>query len=256
MIDIHCHILPCVDDGPESITASLEMAREAVAHGIHTIIATPHHQNGRFVNNRELVIKSVNEFNQLLQEYSIDITILPGQEVRLFGEMLSDDEEQHLVTLGDSKKYVLVEFPSNHLPRYAERFFFEMQSMGYTPIIAHPERNSEIMEKPDMLYKLIKGGALAQVTAQSVTGTFGKKVQKFSLQLFEHNLAHFVASDAHGKKGRGFALRDAYDVLAEEYGQSYCYLLKENAELVVQGLTVNREIPEEIVPRKKFLGIF
>ncbi|MGM9988823.1 MAG: tyrosine-protein phosphatase [Bacillaceae bacterium] len=256
MIDIHCHILPNVDDGPSNVVHSLEMAKEAAESGIRTIIATPHHQNGRYINNRRDILNAVEQLNMCISEQGIDVTVIPGQEIRLFGEILSSEEENHLVTLGDSGKYFLIEFPSNHVPRYAERLLFDIQTAGYIPIIAHPERNAEIVEKPEILYKLVKAGALSQVTAQSVTGDFGKKVQKLTFQLIEHNLTHFIASDAHGMKGRGFKLREAYSELKREFGNDYVYMFQENAQLVVDGSHIYREIPEEIKARKKFLGIF
>ena len=101
---------------------------------------------------------------------------------------------------------MLIEFPSSHLPRYANKLLFDLQVQGIVPIIVHPERNREIMENPDRLYNLVKEGALSQLTGTSVTGKMGKKIQKFSFDLIQTNLTHFIASDAHNTTTRPFDL--------------------------------------------------
>jgi protein-tyrosine phosphatase len=255
MIDIHCHLLPGVDDGAKDIDIALEMARKAVSEGITTIFATPHHKNGPFENTKSSILLEVEKLNKLVNAANIPLTVLPGQETRIFGEMVDAYQSEELLSLNDEHKYILVEFPSNHVPRYTNRLFFDMQQQGLTPIIVHPERNAEIIENSEILYKLIKDGALVQVTAASVTGHFGKKIQKFSLDLINHNLTHFLASDAHNTTNRTFLLRDAYEYVEQECGSFYRYYLQENPELLVKNQFIFAEPPEQI-KRKKFLGIF
>ncbi|MFC3884658.1 tyrosine-protein phosphatase [Bacillus songklensis] len=255
MIDIHCHILPNIDDGAKTIEDSLEMAKIAVADGITTIIATPHHQNGRFINVKSSIIERVKELNEELTKQSIPLTILPGQEPRIYGELVEDYEKGEVLTLNDGKKYVMVEFSSSQVPKYAEQLLFDIQLQGLNPVIVHPERNAQIMEQPDLLYDFVKKGALTQVTASSVTGHFGKKIQKFSQQLIEANLTHFIASDAHNTSGRTFRLSEAYNIIEKQYGTNMVYFFTENAEYLVKGQMVDRGEPHK-VKRKKFLGIF
>jgi len=255
MIDLHCHILPSIDDGASNDELSLKMAREAVLEGIHTIVATPHHQNGRYFNEKKDIIQYVQELNESLKREQIPITILPGQEIRLYGEILDDYQEEKILTLNDTGKYLFIEFPSSQVPHYAERLLFDIQSKGMIPIIVHPERNSRLLEEPDLLYKFVTNGALAQVTAASVTGHFGKKIKRFSHQLIQSNLVHFVSSDAHNLEGRSFYMREALEVIESEHGQDTVYTFLENAQYVIQGQMCYKE-PPEVIKKKKFLGIF
>lgn len=254
MIDIHSHILPGIDDGAQTIEDSIEMAKAAVNEGITTIIATPHHKNNQFNNLKSSILIEVNDLNNVLKQENIPLTVLPGQEVRIYGEVLEDYYKEEILTLNHTK-YLFIEFPSSSVPRYAERLLYELQTEGIIPIIVHPERNKELQEKPDLLYQFVKNGALTQVTASSVAGYFGKNVKKFSEQLIEHNLTHFVASDAHNVHNRSFKMVESLDIIEENFGVDYIYLFKENAELLLEDKNIIKEIPERI-QRKKFLGIF
>ncbi|MGG0449213.1 CpsB/CapC family capsule biosynthesis tyrosine phosphatase [Priestia megaterium] len=255
MIDIHCHILPGIDDGAQVLEDSLDMARQAVSEGIHTLIATPHHKNGKYINEKQTIIQQVDQLNMELQKQRIPLTILPGQESRIYGELVEDYTRGKVLTLNDNHKYVFIEFPSNQVPRYAEQLFFDVQSEGLTPIIVHPERNSKLLEDPNLLYNFVNKGALTQVTASSVTGRFGKKVRKFSLDLISANLTHVIASDAHNVSGRNFLMAEAMDVIEQEYGIDMIELFNSNAAAITEGSVCFKDSPEKIV-KKKFLGIF
>lgn len=255
MIDLHCRILPKLDDGAQSIEDSIAMAKEACKEGIHTIVATPHHQNGVYTNPAENILHQVKQLNDRLKEEEINLTILPGQEIRLYGELLEDYELGKIVTLNRTDKYILIEFPANHVPRYAEKMLYELRVKGITPIIVHPERNTEIIERPEVLYKLVNQGALTQITAGSVTGKFGKKIKKFSLQLIEHHLTHVISSDAHNTTTRSFHLQLAYETVEKTFGSSTLYYFKENTYSLISGEMIYREEPEKI-RRKKILGLF
>ncbi|WP_283153404.1 tyrosine-protein phosphatase [Guptibacillus hwajinpoensis] len=254
MIDIHCHILPGIDDGARDLNDSLEMARQAQSQGITQIVASPHHKNGSYDNNLQDILTEVNLLNKELVREGIDLEILPGQEVRIYGEM-EEDLDVDLLTVNNSGVYMLIEFPSSHLPRYANKLLFDLQLKGIVPIIVHPERNREIMEDSSKLYRLIKEGSLSQVTASSVTGRMGKKIKKFSLDLLSHNLAHFVASDSHNTTTRPFDLRDAYETVEKELGTSFRYMIQENPEDMIKGKMIDKDIPERI-KKKKVLGLF
>jgi protein-tyrosine phosphatase len=254
MIDIHCHILPSLDDGSKDFAESIEMAKEAYSEGITTIIATPHHKNGSYENDAKTVNSAVDQLNKRLEKEKLPVTICQGQEIRIYGELIDDLLDQSILSLNGSK-YILVEFPSDHVPRYAEKLLFDIQLKGYIPIIAHPERNREIMTNPHLLLNLVKKGAASQVTAASLAGKFGKKIKKFSLQLVESNLTHFMASDAHNRTNRNFQFENGLDVIKKEFGHDYVYLFSENAELLSEGKTIIRDTPVE-VRRRKILGLF
>lgn len=251
MIDIHCHILPGIDDGAKTINDSLLMAKEAAQQGIHTIIATPH-LNQQYDNRKPLILQKVEILNKAIKEADIDVTILPGQEPRIYGELLDDYENGEIQTLNGTN-YVFIEFPSGHVPRYTEQLLFDIQLKGLIPVIVHPERNSELIERPDKLYQFVEKGALTQVTASSLCGYFGKKIKSFSIQLIDANLAHFIASDAHNVTNRTFKMDEAFDLINSEFGMDYIYLFKENAELLISGKNVMKEIPMPIKKKKRFI---
>lgn len=254
MIDIHSHILPGVDDGAQTETDSIEMAKAAVEQGIHTIIATPHHRNGKYDNDRDTIMHNVDILSELFVRQDIPLTVLPGQEVRINGDMIEEIQNQKILPLNETK-YMFVEFPSSSVPRYAAQMLFDIQVAGYTPIIVHPERNSELIQDPSKLYEFVRKGALTQVTAASVIGKFGKNIQKFSHQLIESNLTHFVATDAHNTTTRGFCLQEAMHTIKQEYGSEYFYMFLENSQLLVDNSNVNKVEPFK-VKKKKFLGLF
>jgi protein-tyrosine phosphatase len=254
MIDLHCHILPGIDDGARDLSESVNMAKKAVEQGIHTIVATPHHLNNRYENPKQSIIDRLGELNKVLLDEKIDLNVLPGQETRIYGEMIEGFEAGEILPIGNTP-YLLVEFSSNHVPRYTEKLFYDLQIKGLVPVVVHPERNQEIMERPEILYQLVKKGALTQVTAASICGDFGKKIKSFTMQLIEANLTHFIASDAHNTSNRTFKMREAFDMVQAKYGNDMVYLFQENAELVIEGNHVYTEVPERI-KKKKFFNIF
>lgn len=254
MIDLHNHILPGIDDGAKTLEDSLNMARIAVKEGIHTIIATPHHRNSYYDNPTDVVLEKVKELNNRLNEERIPLVILPGQEPALHSDILESIQQGSILTLNQTQ-YLFIELPSVHVPRYTGQILFELQNKGMIPIIVHPERNKGIMEQPDILYQLIKRGALAQLTASSICGVFGKNIKKFSQQLIEANLVHFIASDAHNTHNRTFNMAKAYNEIQSLYGLELAYLYKENAELLIKGKNIYKDEPQQ-VKKKRLLGIF
>ncbi|MGG1593050.1 tyrosine-protein phosphatase [Terribacillus saccharophilus] len=256
MIDIHCHILPGVDDGARTLEESIEMARAASEQGIHTIVATPHHRNNQFENFRADILTRVNELNLVLKEENILVDILPGQETRIYGDLVEGLMSfEEILPVNIDSHYILVELPTSNVPKYTNKLLYDLQVEGYTPVIVHPERNSELLTKPDKLYELVKSGILTQVTAASLVGKFGKKIRNFSHEIVQSNLTHFIASDAHNIHNRGFELLNALQEIENYYGEELVNSYLENAELMVEGEIIIGDIPERIT-RKKFLGIF
>ncbi|ODG93162.1 tyrosine protein phosphatase [Gottfriedia luciferensis] len=243
MIDIHCHILPGLDDGPITMEDSINMARAAVDNGIHTIVASPHHQNGRYNTDRKTILEKVEELNLVLKQKDIPLTILPGQEVRLYGELIQDLELNQIVSINDGRRYVLCELPSSHIPHFANRLFYEMQANRITPILVHPERNKVLINEPYILFDLVQKGILTQLTASSITGNFSKKIQKFAFKCIEANWVHTIASDAHNTKNRNFELIEAYEIIREKFGIDTEFQLRENAQSIVNGDILYPEEP-------------
>ncbi|WLR52990.1 tyrosine protein phosphatase [Bacillus tianshenii] len=252
MIDLHCHILPTVDDGAGSIQDSLTMAKQAEEEGIHTIVATPHHKNGKYENDKASILTDVEALNAVFKKEQVDIKVLPGQEVRVYGDLLKDYQLGHILTMNDTGKYLFIEFPSAQVPRITDNLLYSLQLEGVIPVIVHPERNQKIIEKPNILYEIVKQGALTQITTSSLTGVFGKKIQKFSYDLIEANLTHFIASDAHNTTTRPFNVQNALTTIEKKFGTEWANILKTNAEYVVEGKTFYKESPQRIKKKKIF----
>src|SRR5699024_2695272 len=173
---------------------SMAMTEDAEKQSIHTNTATAHHLNGVFENIKPAIEKSVTILQELFVQENIPLTVLPGQEIRLNGNMIEDIENGELLTLNNSK-YIFVEFPTQDVPHYADQMMYNLQMNRCKPIIVHPERNEELLDNPQKLYDFVQKGALTQLTAGSLLGKFGKTIQKFSQQMIEANLTHFIASD-------------------------------------------------------------
>ncbi|GEM02119.1 protein-tyrosine phosphatase [Halolactibacillus halophilus] len=252
MIDIHCHILPDLDDGAKHMEESVRMARQAVDQGIHAVIATPHHKTTRYENDRQTVLESVRQLNNRLREEHIPLKVHPGQEIRIFEHMGHTFDETELLSLNETGVYVLIELPSHEIPRYTDHLIYNLSTQGYIPIIAHPERNQVILENSDILYEFVKNGGLSQVTASNLTGKLGKKVRHFSESLIEHNLAHVIASDAHHIEHRAFDLQDAYQSVRKRMDTAYVKQLSENAYDILNGERIHSYEPT----RLKSKGLF
>ncbi|MGG0788102.1 CpsB/CapC family capsule biosynthesis tyrosine phosphatase [Peribacillus simplex] len=254
MIDLHCHILPGVDDGSQNLQDSLAMANQAVKSGITHLFATPHHLNGKFENEKGNILECVTEFNKYLRQENIPLNVYPGQELRIHRELFHALERDEVLTLNNKGKYLLLELPSGHVPDYTREMIYELLVKDITPIIVHPERNRELIEGDNLLFQLVEEGALTQLTSGSITGLFGRKVKAFSEKIIEHNLAHFIATDAHNVELRGFSLKEAYETITKTFGINRTLYFKENAELLIRGESPSTE--KSILIKKKFLGIF
>ena len=252
MIDIHCHLLPGMDDGPAHEEEALRMAQAAVRSGIHTIIATPHHATRRYRNASDHIKQQVGAFSELLKERLIELRVFPGQEYRLNGNFVEDYQCGSIQPLADGL-YVLVEWPAQEIPVYFSKFLTYMNQYRLQIIVAHPERNAAIMKRPEQVYDWIEQGVLFQVNAQSLLGGFGTKTQKSAVLLCKKQWAHFLASDAHSVLKRGFFLHEGYAALQEIGGLFYVDTMKENARRVLHGEQV---LPFRTASPKKAIRFF
>ncbi|WHY12586.1 tyrosine protein phosphatase [Peribacillus frigoritolerans] len=254
MIDIHCHILPGVDDGPADLNESINMAKKAAEEGITHLFATPHHLNEKYLNIKQDIIGYVLKLNEHLQQNNIPLYVHPGQELRIHREIFTSIEKEEILTLDESGKYLLLELPSGKVPAYTKEVIYELLLKGITPIIVHPERNKELLENNKLLFELVQEGALTQLTSGSIIGNFGKNIQSFSKKIIEHNLTHFIATDAHNLDSRGFTLQQAYETITKTYGIECTFYFKENAEQLIKGQSLS--ILEPLAFKKKIFGIF
>jgi protein-tyrosine phosphatase len=233
MIDIHSHILPGLDDGAANWDDTLNMAKAAVAEGITTIIATPHHANGYFNNIAVEVAKHTLHINAQLIAAGVPVAIMPGQEIRVHDGLLEAWHRGELLPLAGSN-YVLIELPFTHIPKAMNELIHELYIMKLKPIIAHPERNAEIVKHPERLAELVEEGAFAQVTSLSLLGGFGRRIEQSAWSLCRSGLIHIVSSDAHHPVHRGFRLREAYDVIRKRMGAQWESYYLNNAQCVVE----------------------
>lgn len=218
MIDIHCHILPAVDDGAASIEESLAMARLAVEDGILSVLATPHTLNGISRNTVSHILSDISQLQDALAADGIPLKIYPGSEVHLVKDMCLKIRNGEICTLNNNGKYVLIELPYQSVPDGIKQEIFDLKLNGITPIIAHPERNAVIQNNPHMLHELIHMGALSQVTAMSIVGDFGPETRASARGLLECRLTHLIASDAHSPGSRPPRLSRALDETARILG--------------------------------------
>ncbi|WP_314065845.1 CpsB/CapC family capsule biosynthesis tyrosine phosphatase [uncultured Vagococcus sp.] len=254
MIDLHCHILPGIDDGANNLEDSIHMANVAVSSGITHILCTPHHNNGTYRNPKYDVIQHVAALQKELDNREIPLTLFEGQEVRITGELLQDIDQDNILFADIDDQYLLIEFPSNDVPAFTEKLFFELLSHEITPIIVHPERNSVFIDDPNKIIPFLEMGVLSQMTAPSYVGTFGKKIQKTAKIMLEHNLVHMVASDAHNIERRSFYMKEAYELMEKEFGYEKVESFKQVAKEIINGDTV--KVPEPIGVKKNRFSLF
>jgi len=215
MIDLHCHILPNVDDGSQSVEESLKMAERAVEDGIQAIVATPHSLDGVYTNRVEDVVSGVTALQGALSANHLDLKLHPGADLHLCTDMVQRISSREACTIDDAGKYILLELPSQMIPNRVKDEIFALKLNGITPIITHPERNAVVQHDPGILYELLQMGALSQVTAMSLTGDFGEFIGRVSATLLRYRLVHIIASDAHSAKDRPPVLSDAVERAAE-----------------------------------------
>lgn len=213
MVDIHCHMIPGIDDGAESLEVSLQMARMAVNDGIGTVICTPH-QLGNFKHNSgEQIRQATQAFQLALQQARIPLRVLPGGDVRIEEAMLDGLHAGTVMSLADHRKHVLLELP-HELYFPLNPILQKLQSAAMVGILSHPERNRGILRQPELLPKLVDLGCLMQITAGSLLGSMGPACQELARSMLIDGLVHFVASDAHGIKSRRPLLNRAFDEVA------------------------------------------
>lgn len=237
MIDVHTHILPGIDDGAADWEHSIKLARAAAAEGITGIIATPHHYDGKYSNDAETVKALTDELNGKLTELDIPVRIQPGQEIRAHNDLIFNWQTGKLLPMGESS-YVLIEMPSSQIPKTMEQFVHELRLLGVRVVIAHPERNAEVVQNPDRLAELVELGAYAQVTTHSLLGGFGRGIEKSAWTLCRRGLIHIVSSDAHNLEWRGFRMKDAYERVEQELGPAWRRYFERNAQALWNGRSI------------------
>ena len=197
MIDIHCHLMPSVDDGAKDLEETLAMFENAYTSGVTDIILTPHYIKGtKYEINNEQKEKITNILREALRRTDMDINIYYGNEVYIDNDLVNMIKDKKVATLANSR-YVLVELPVNSMDNNAGNVFFNLRSNGYIPIIAHPERYVYFQKHPEKVMDYIKLGCLLQGDYMSLLGKYGKKAKKTLKILLKNGVIKFLSSDIH-----------------------------------------------------------
>ncbi len=241
MIDLHCHILPGVDDGARTIEDSVAMARMAAAAGTKTICATPHMLHPQFHVPGPVAKAKLVEVRAAIAAAGIEIDVVLAGEIHW-----SPDVPQHLasgevLSYGAERKYILFELPMSHVPHATREVMWRFQMAGIFPVLAHPERNADFERNPDLIHEFRDAGIPCQITAMSLAGDFGRKARKISERWLAEGAIDLLASDGHSARGRPPTLDSAARIVRKVAG-----------ETVEDWLT--REVPRRILVGEPVLG--
>lgn len=237
MLDLHCHLLPGIDDGAVDLDMALEMARMAVADGITTVACTPHIYPGMYDNTGDGIRAAITALRLELASRDIDLQLVEGADVHLDQGLADSIRAGRIPTLAGSR-YLLLEPPHHVAPPRFEDTVFQLMVAGYVPVITHPERLSWIEGHYGVFQRLVKAGSWMQITAGSVTGRFGKRPRYWAERMLDEHLVHILATDAHHPRRRPPLLAEGREAAANRVGE------QEATHMVVtrpQGIVDNLE---------------
>ena len=256
MVDLHCHILHGLDDGPATIEESIAMAESAIADGITHVVATPHANNEYFFD-----FSRVRQLRDELQaKISGRLEIAIGCDFHLNPENLESLRKEPRHFCINQRDFLLVELNEFSIPPAMDQALHEIQLAGVRPVITHPERNGILRAHPERLKKWVRHGCFAQVTGGALTGGFSPGSQQDALRWIGEGLIHFVASDAHGTRSRPLRLQPAYNVVVDRFGQEKARaLFHDNPLAAFEGRELPHvpEVEDELpLPRRRRFFFF
>jgi protein-tyrosine phosphatase len=235
VIDLHCHLLPGVDDGPATMDDTLALARALAAAGVERVIATPH-VSTEYPNDPERVRMLVQLVERELARHAIPLRVEPGAEIDLGRLRAIGEDAAGTLALGDSD-VLLVECPFTRVAPYFEARVQQLMGLGHRVLLAHPERSPLFLREPALLARLTDHGAYASLTGASLSGRFGSTAREYASWALDEGLAHNVATDAHNVGGRGPVLRDALE------GAGYGWTADWLTDAVPAALLAGRPLP-------------
>lgn len=201
VIDLHCHLLPGIDDGARDMSMSLAMARAFVDQGVEIVACTPHILPGLYHNTGPQISQAVAALRIALQEHDIPLQIVAGADNHVVPDFVGQLQRGHLLTLANSR-YVLVEPPHHVAPPQLDQMFFNILASGFCPILTHPERLSWIEQKYSLIRQLAAQGVWMQITCGSLRGAFGRRAQYWGEKMLDEGIVHLLATDAHDPQRR------------------------------------------------------
>lgn len=221
MIDLHCHLLPGIDDGPDTMEDALALCRIAAADGITHAVVTPHIHPGRWPNTRASIARGCQALQTMLDEQGIALRLGFAAEVRITEQLMAQVEEDEIPCYGTVEGYrvMLLEFPHGQIIPGSDKLAKWLLARNIRPLIAHPERNRQVMRNPACLEPFLALGCWLQLTAGAVTGGFGARARAIALRLLEQDVVAVVASDGHNAGARPPAMGEAFEYIGRYFGQ-------------------------------------
>jgi protein-tyrosine phosphatase len=252
MIDIHTHILPEIDDGPDDWQGALALLKQGTEDGIRQAVCTSHVIHRLDAATEQQFTAAFNELKNRARQAGIQISLWLGSEIHCQSHYSLSSP---IATLNNNGKYLLFELPLGNYPANIKDQIFQMGLNKITPILAHPERNVYLMRHPDTVYELVNRGVLMQLNAGSILGIFGKAVKKAAEIMLDHQLIHFVGSDCHHVRTRPMSLSRAYQAIFKRWGEETAQnLFQRYPDKAIQGKPIE---PPPVIPlamkRKKWL---
>ena len=235
-IDIHCHCLPDIDDGPATLREALSLCKALLKDGMTDVIATPH-QLGRFsdCNEAAWIREQVRDLNEALESKNIHLRVVPGGDVRVDERICQLIEKDKILTLADHGKHILLELP-HEIYIDIEPLLIELSGMGIQAIISHPERHAILAQQPDLLLKWLDRSAHLQVTCASLLGDFGSGPEMAAWNLLRMGWVSFVATDSHDVRGRRPRMKAAFKQISARLGRALArWVCIENPLRVLKG---------------------
>lgn len=243
MIDLHCHILPGIDDGAHDLEMALSMARIAAADGIATIVCTPHIYPGMYDNDAAGIRSAVAELQAELDLAGIDLRLLAGADAHLSPDLLDSVREDRVPTLAGSR-YLLLEPPHHVAPPRFEETVFELMAAGLVPVITHPERLTWVESNYDLFVRLVERGCWMQITAGALTGRFGRRVRYWGDRFVSEGHAHLLATDAHHPQRRPPLLMEAREAATALIGREQAtHLVQTRPAMILADTAPDRAPP-------------
>jgi protein-tyrosine phosphatase len=241
MIDLHCHILPGVDDGAKTIDDSVAMARMAAAAGTKVICATPHMLHPQYHVPGDVAKRKVEEVRAAVKAAGIDLEIVLAGEIHWSTEIPERLASGEVLPYCEERKYILFELPMSHVPHATREVMWKFQMAGIFPVLAHPERNADFESNPDLIHEYRDAGIPCQITAMSLVGDFGRRARKVAERWLAEGSIDLLASDGHSARGRPPTLADAARIVRKQRGST----LED---------WVTREVPRRILAGEPVLG--
>jgi protein-tyrosine phosphatase len=243
MIDLHCHLLPGIDDGPKAVEESIRMAKIAVHDGIKVIACTPHIYQGAYDNNAQSIKKAMQDFQKVLDRENIKLDLTYGADTHLHPKLIEDIEAGIVPTLHGSR-YLLIEFNHHIASPFYESYLKKMIAHGLIPIMTHPERLDYIHKFYPTVTRLIQAGAWAQITAASLTGRFGLKAKKYAIKFLVEGKTALLATDAHSVKHRPPILTEGLKIAESILGKEEASrLVLERPQAILHDLDASKITP-------------